>query len=156
MKQKTKQLIWLFSGLFIWFFTVPLLSGFAESPLKAFRIILAWLLFPLIYIFLTKDFKGVGLTKENFIKAIIGMLVVVIAYSMIRNFLIVFFPFSIQYIAASALTVAELLKQGYFGNISGPFTKLFPIMFFITFLAAISNELFYRGFLFNRLKQFMS
>lgn len=156
MKQKTKQLIWLFSGLFIWFFTVPLLSGFAESPLKAFGIILAWLLFPLIYIFLTKDFKGVGLTKENFIKAIIGMLVVVIAYSMIRNFLIVFFPFSIQYIAASALTVAELLKQGYFGNISGPFTKLFPIMFFITFLAAISNELFYRGFLFNRLKQFMS
>ncbi|MFA6097635.1 MAG: CPBP family intramembrane glutamic endopeptidase [Candidatus Paceibacterota bacterium] len=33
--------------------------------------------------------------------------------------------------------------------------KLFPIMLFMTFFAAISNELFYRGFVFTRLKRFM-
>lgn len=146
---------WLIVGLILWTATVPLLSGAAESPAKAFWIILTWLLFPLAYAFLNKDFKGIGITKENIRNAMWGMLVVSTVYSVIRNFLIMYVPSSSKYIAASALTVAELLKQGYFGSIAGPFSKLFPIMFFITFLAAISNELFYRGFLFTRLKQFM-
>lgn len=124
-------------------------------PGKAFGIIVAWLLFPLGYAFLNKDFKGIGVTKEKIRNAIWGMLVVSTVYSVIRNLMIVFVPSSIEYIAASALTVAELLKQGYFGSIAGEFSQLFPIMFFITFLAAISNELFYRGFLFTRLKQFV-
>lgn len=146
---------WLAMGLIVWILTVPLLSGVTESPAKAFGIILAWLLFPLAYAFMNKDFEGIGLTKKNIKKAVAGMLAVSIAYSIIRTLLIVYYPASIQYIAASALTVAELLKQGYFGSIAGPFSKLFPIMFIITFLAAISNELFYRGFVFTRLRQFM-
>ncbi len=157
MGKDSKSIKWLIGGLAVWVLTVPLLSGVTESPAKAFGIILAWLLFPLLYVysFLNKDFKSIGLTKENLKKAIIGMLVITIVYSVIRNLIIVFVPFSIQYIVASALPMAELLKQGYFGSISGPFSKLFPIMFFITFLAAVSNELFYRGFFFTRLKQFV-
>ncbi|MDP3104381.1 MAG: type II CAAX endopeptidase family protein [Candidatus Methanoperedens sp.] len=150
-----KSKIWLGLWAFVWILTVPLLSGVTESPAKAFGIILAWLLFPLAYAFINKDFEGIGLTRNNVKSALTGMLAVSVAYSVIRNILIVYYPVSIQYIAASAITVAELLKQGYFGSIAGPFSKLFPIMFVITFLAAISNELFYRGFVFTRLKKFM-
>lgn len=156
MSQKTKFTKWLVVGLIVWFLTVPLLSGVVESPAKSLAIILTWLGFPLLYSLISKDFKGVGLTKENLKKAILGMLVVVILYSLIRNLLIVFVPDSIPYIAASAIQVAELLKQGQFGNITGSFFKLFPLMLFITFLAAVSNELFYRGFLFTRFKQYMN
>lgn len=156
MKEKNENSgTWLIAGLIVWILTVPLLSGVTESPAKAFGIIQTWLLFPLAYAFLNKDFKGIGVTKEKIRNAIWGMLFVSTVYSVIRNFLIVYVPSIIKYIAASALTVAELLKQGYFGSIAGEFSTLFPIMFFITFLAAISNELFYRGFLFTRLKQFV-
>jgi len=146
---------WLAVGIAVWIATVPLLAGVTESPARAFGIILVWMAFPLFYAVKNKDFKGIGLTKNNLRDALAGMLVVSVAYSVIRNFLIMYVPSSSKYIAASALTVAELLKQGYFGSIAGPFSKLFPIMFFITFLAAISNELFYRGFFFTRLKQFV-
>lgn len=147
--------IWLGSGLVVWILTVPLLSGVTESPAKALGIIIVWLLFPLAYALWNNDFAGIGITKENFKKAIIGMIAASLVYSVIRNLLIVYFPSSIKYIAASALQVAELLKQGYFGNIEGSFSKLFPLMLFMTFLAAVSNELFYRGFIFTRLKLFM-
>lgn len=147
--------MWLILGLLVWLATVPLLSGGAESPAKAFGIILVWLLFPLAYAIKNKDYEGIGLTKKNLKDALAGMLIVSAVYSVIRNLLIVYYPTSIKYIAASALTVAELLKQGYFGSIAGPFSKLFPIMLVITFLAAVSNELFYRGFVFTRLKQFV-
>lgn len=155
MIEKNKDKTWLIVGLIVWIATVSLLSGVTESPSKAFGIILSWLVFPIAYAVKKRDFEGVGLTKKNLRSAIKGMLIVSFAYSIIRNLLIVFIPSSIQYIAASALTVAELLKQGYFGSITGSFSKLFPIMFFITFLAAVSNELFYRGFLFKRLSQFV-
>lgn len=157
MSSAAKNLkIWLGAGLIVWILTVPLLSGVTESPAKALGIIIVWLLFPLAYAFKNNDFTGIGITRENFKKAIIGMFAVSLSYSIIRNLLIIYFPSSIKYIAASALPVAELLKQGYFGNIEGSFSKLFPIMLFMTFLAAVSNELFYRGFIFTRLKRFMS
>jgi len=156
MIEKNKDIkTWLILGLIVWIATVPLLSGVTESPAKAFGIILSWLVFPIAYAVKKKDFEGVGLTKKNLRSAIKGMLFVSVAYSIIRNLLIVFAPSSIQYIAASALTVAGLLKQGYFGSITGSFSQLFPIMLVITFLAAVSNELFYRGFLFKRLSQFV-
>jgi membrane protease YdiL (CAAX protease family) len=39
------------------------------------------------------------------------------------------------------------------GSLAGPPTLLFPLMFGLTFLAAMGNELFYRGFLFTRMRQ---
>lgn len=154
-EKNTNSKTWLIMGLLMWIATVPLLSGVTESPIKAFGIILAWLALPIAYAVKNKDFEGIGLTKKNLKNALVGMLIASIVYSVIRNLLIVFVPSSITYIAASALTVAQLLEQGYFGSITGPFPKLFTIMFFITFLAAVSNELFYRGFLFTQLKKFM-
>ncbi|NJD75609.1 MAG: CPBP family intramembrane metalloprotease [Candidatus Methanoperedens sp.] len=153
--KNTNSIKWLIAGLLVWIATVPLLSGISESPVKAFGIILAWLALPVIYAVKNNDFEGIGITSKNLKNALAGMLAVSILYSVIRNLLIVFVPSSINFLAASALTVAELLKQGYFGNIAGPFSKLFPIMFFLTFLAAVSNELFYRGFLFTHLRQFV-
>jgi len=151
-----KSKLWIILGIVVWILTVPLLAGVVESPVKTLGIILVWLLFPLVYVFVNKDMKGIGLTKTDIWKAISGMLVVTIVYSLIRNFLIIFVPDSIPYIAASAVQVAKLLKQGYYGNITGSFPQIFSLMLFITFLASVSNELFYRGFLFTRLKQFMN
>jgi membrane protease YdiL (CAAX protease family) len=156
MKQAAKPITWLITGLIVWILTVPLLSGVIESPAKSLTIIFIWLLFPFLYGFREKDYRGIGLTRDNLKKAMLGMLIVTILYSLIRNSLIIFLPTSIQYIGASAIKVAELLKQGRFGNVAGSFSQLFPLMFFMAFLAALSNELFYRGFLFTRIKQFVS
>jgi len=147
--------IWLILGIIIWLTTVPLLTGISESPVKTLGIIFIWLLFPLVYCFINKDWNGIGITKVNALKSVQGMLIVAIVYSVARNLLIVLVPGTIPYIAASAIQVAGLLKQGQFGNITGSFSQLFPLMLLMTFLAAASNELFYRGFLFTRLKQFM-
>ena len=67
--------------------------------------------------------------------------------------LIVFVPASVDYIAASAFQVAGLLKDGQLGSLTGPPTLLYLPMLFFTFMAAASNELFYRGFLFTRMRQ---
>jgi len=144
---------WLIAGFIIWIITVPLLTGISESPAKTMGIIVIWLLFPLLYGFMSRDWRGIGFAKENIWKPVQGMLIATIVYSVVRNLLIVFIPVSIPYTAASAIQVAELLKQGQFGNITGSFSQLFPLMLFMTFIAAFSNELFYRGFLFTRLRQ---
>lgn len=147
---------WLLIGAVTWILTVPLLSGVTESPAKAFGIILFWLAIPIAYALANKDWAGIGMTKENAKKALIGMAAVTFAYSLVRNLLILYVPASIPYLAASAIETAKILKQGHFGTIAGTFPQLFPIMLIITFLAAASNELFYRGFLFTRLKQTVS
>lgn len=143
---------WLIAGFIIWIITVPLLTGISDSPAKTMGIIVIWLLFPLLYGFMNRDWRSIGFTKENIWKPVQGVIIATIVYSVIRNLLITFVPGSIPYTAASAIQVAELLKQGQFGNITGSFSQLFPLMLFMTFLAAISNELFYRGFLFTRLR----
>ncbi len=146
---------WLVFGLIIWIITVPMLTRISESPAKSMAIIVIWLLFPLMYGYVSRDWKGIGLIKDDIEKPVKYMLIVAIIYSLVRNLLIVFVPGSIPYIAASAIQVAELLKQGHFGNITGTFLQLVPLMLFMTFLAAFSNELFYRGFLFTGFRQLM-
>ena len=145
--------IWLALGLAVWVITVPLLSGVTESPAILMGIILVWVLFPLLYAFIAKDRLGIGLTKVNMRRAITEMLLVTALYCLIRIGLILFMPASIDYVAASAIQVAELLKEGRFASLTGPPMLLFPLMFILTFLAAASNELFYRGFLFTRIRQ---
>lgn len=146
---------WLIAGLIIWVITVPVFTGIAESPAKSLGIIIIWLLFPLVYGFIKRDWSGIGLSKDNILKPVQGMLIAAVVYSLVRNFLVVYVPGSIPYVAASAVQVAGLLEQGQFGNITGTFQQLLPLMLFMTFLAAVSNELFYRGFLFTRLRQLM-
>ncbi len=151
LTSRTKT-IWLVLGLAIWVTTVPMLSGVIESPASALGVMLVWLLFPLLYAFIAKDSLGIGLTKEKMGRAITETLLVTAIYSMIRIGLILFVPTSVDYVAASAIQVAGLLKEGQFGNLTGLPTLLFPLMFILTFLAAAGNELFYRGFLFTRIR----
>lgn len=151
----SRSVNWLIAGFIIWIITVPVFTGISESPAKSLGIIIFWLFFPLAYGFMKRDWKGIGLSKDNILKPVQGMLAAAIIYSLVRNLLIVYVPASIPYAAASAVQVAGLLKQGQFGNITGPFPQLLMLMLFMTFLAAVSNELFYRGFLFTRLRQRM-
>ncbi|MBU0703300.1 MAG: CPBP family intramembrane metalloprotease, partial [Chloroflexi bacterium] len=148
-----KNVMWLILGLAVWVVTVPLLSGVMESPAIALGVMLVWLLFPLLYTFVARDKEGIGLTRKNMRRAVAEMLLVTAVYSLIRIGLILFVPASVDYIAASAIQVAGLLKAGQFGSLAGPPTLLFPLMFILTFLAAAGNELFYRGFLFTRIRQ---
>ena len=147
------SVIWLILGLAVWVVTVPLLSGVMESPAAALGVTLVWLLFPLLYAFVARDGQGIGLTRKNVRRAIVETLLVTAVYSLIRVGLILFVPDSVDYIAASAIQVAGLLKAGQFGSLAGPPALLFPLMFVLTFLAAAGNELFYRGFLFTRIRQ---
>ena len=148
-----KSAVWLLIGLAVWVVTVPFLSGVMESPAAALGVTLVWLLFPLLYAFVARDGQGIGLTRKKVGRAVAEMLLVTTVYSLIRIGLIVFVPASVDYIAASAIQVARLLKDGQFGSLAGPPALLFPLMFVLTFLAAAGNELFYRGFLFTRMRQ---
>ncbi len=148
-----KNILWLISGLILWAVTVFTLTSVFESPAVALGISMVWLLFPLLYAFIAKDMAGIGLTRANLGRVVAETLLVTVIYSLIRNGLIIFVPASVDYIAASAIQVANLLKQGQFGNLAGPPERLFPLMLFFTFLAAVGNELFYRGFLFTRIKR---
>lgn len=147
-----KNSLWLTSGLILWAVTVFTLTRVFESPAVALGITMVWLLFPLLYAFIAKDGAGIGLTRANLGRVVAGTLLVTLIYSLVRNGLIIFVPASVDYIAASAIQVADLLKQGQFGNLAGPPERLFPLMLFFTFLAAVGNELFYRGFLFTRIR----
>ncbi len=148
-----KNSLWLISGLILWTVTVFTLTRVFENPAVALGITTVWILFPLLYAFIARDSAGVGLTRTNLGRAVAGTLLVTLIYSLIRNGLIIFVPASVDYIAASAIQVAELLKQGQFGSLAGPPERLFPMMLFFTLLAAIGNEFFYRGFLFTRIKR---
>jgi len=124
-----------------------------ESPAAALGVTLVWLLFPLLYAFVARDREEIGLTGKNLRRVLAEMLLVTAVYSLIRVGLILFVPDSVDYIAASAIQVAGLLKDGQFGTLAGPPALLFPLMFVLTFLAAAGNEMFYRGFLFTRIRQ---
>lgn len=148
-----KNSLWLISGLILWAVTVFTLTGIFKSPAVALGITMVWILFPLLYASTAKDMAGIGLTRANLGRVVAETLLVTLIYSLIRNGLIIFVPASVDYIAASAIQVADLLKQGQFGNLAGPPERLFPLMLFFTLLAAIGNEFFYRGFLFTRIKR---
>ncbi|MFH1928612.1 MAG: CPBP family intramembrane glutamic endopeptidase [Chloroflexota bacterium] len=150
---KARDWKWLMFGLAVWVVTVPFLSGVMESPAIALGVTLVWLLSPLLYAFAARDKEGIGLTRTNAGRAVAEMLLVTAIYSLIRVGLIVFVPASVDYVAASAIQVAELLREGQFGSLIGPPALLFPLMFLLTFLAASGNELFYRGFLFTRIRR---
>jgi len=145
--------IWLITGLVIWVVTVFTLTRIFENPVVALSITIVWILFPLLYAIIARDKAGIGLTRTNLGRVVAETLLVTLIYSLIRNGLIIFVPASVDYIAASAIQVADLLNQGQFGNLAGPPEQLFPLMLFFTFLAAVGNEFFYRGFLFTRIKQ---
>lgn len=147
---------WLIFGLIIW--AVPIflrIAGVNATPAVTFAVSLVWMTIPFIYGYLSKDWKGVGFTKDRVGEAIKVTLIVTAIYSIVRNLLIVFMPGTIPYIAASALPVAESFKQGQFGNTTIPGSMIFPAMFLITFVGAVAVEIFYRGFLFTRLRQFI-
>ncbi len=148
-----KNSLWLISGLIIWTMTVFMLTRIFENPAVALGVTMVWILFPLLYAFIARDGAGIGLTRANMGRVVAETLLVTLIYSLIRNGLIIFVPASVDYIAASAIQVADLLKQGQFGNLAGSPERLFPLMLFFTFLAAVGNELFYRGFLVTRIKQ---
>ncbi|MBA4376732.1 MAG: hypothetical protein C0401_11245 [Anaerolinea sp.] len=152
-ERMAKKILWLSTGLVIWAVTVFTLTRIFENPMVAMGITIVWILFPLFYAIIARDKAGIGLTRVNLGRVIAETILVTVIYSLVRNGLIIFLPASGDFLAASAIQVAELLKQGQFGNLTGSPERLFSLMFFFTFLAAVGNELYYRGFLFTRIKQ---
>lgn len=121
--------------------------GVKDAPLSSIMLFTSsYIVFPLLYGWKTKNFKGMGFTGENLRLAVLVTLFVTFIYSMIRGFLILYVPGSNEYVAATAIQTAGVLRENFLGA--------FPRALFVGFLSTVSVELFYRGFWFTQLRKY--
>lgn len=149
---------WLIYGAIYWLIIAiglgfAKLSGMAKEGVKDTPLILIvlftslYIVFPLIYAWKTKNFKGIGFTRENLKSVVSVTLLVTFIYSAIRGLLIIYAPGSSEYVAATAIQTAGALKE----NLSAAL----PRAIIAAFLSTVSVELFYRGFWFTILRKYI-
>ncbi len=144
---------WLWVGLFIAAGTAVI--NYAEKQPLAWII---WIGFTLFYAQRTRNFKGIGLTKEYLKSASIAGAAMGAAYGLLRGLILVFIP-SLNIVFESGLT--RVMNNYLSGTFPVGGITVSPLQFMIVFIvmsavAVVCWEIFYRGFLFTRISQYIS
>lgn len=122
-------------------------EGVKDAPLSSIILFTSlYIVFPLLYGWKSRNLKGMGFTGENLRSAVLATLFITFIYSVIRGFLIIYVSGSSEYVAATAIQTAGVLRENFLGA--------FPRALFVGFLSTVSVELFYRGFWFTQLRKY--
>lgn len=143
---------WILSGFLVAGITA-ILNNAGVQPLSW----VVWLGFALFYAYKNKDYKGIGLTKENLIGATRAGLIAGVLYGVARGLILVYVP-NLNLIFESGLTT---IMDGYVAgkfplvDISVSKFQFMSAFIIMSFIAVACWEIFYRGFLFMRISKYI-